>query len=30
MTNTDVSKAKFVESQFSKGYLHGESDFDPV
>lgn len=23
MTNTDVSNAKFVESYFSKGYLHG-------
>lgn len=23
MTKTDVSKAKFVESYFSKGYLHG-------
>lgn len=23
MTDTDVSNAKFVESQFSKGYLHG-------
>lgn len=24
MTNTDVSNAKFKESQFSKAYLHGE------
>jgi uncharacterized protein YjbI with pentapeptide repeats len=28
MTDTDVSKAKFVESQFSKGYLHGACDLD--
>lgn len=27
MTDTDVSKVKFVESQFSKGYLH-DSNFD--
>ena len=25
MANTDVSNAKFVESYFSKGYLHGKS-----
>ena len=25
MDKTDVSKAKFVESQFSKAYLRGES-----
>lgn len=23
MTDTDVSNAKFVESYFSKGYMHG-------
>jgi uncharacterized protein YjbI with pentapeptide repeats len=26
MSKTDVSKVKFTESQFSKGYMHGKCE----
>ena len=28
MTKTDLTNAKFVEAQFSKGYLHGKPFFN--